>query len=215
MLVRLLALFTLLLALLLGGVIAFTRAHTAPSTLDWLLDTGCDLPCWHGITPGETTFAEAMALLQEQPTVQITTSDDAPRLYENNHLINFKVRVGDQTIRAEMITTEPFGHVLYLYFFPLNEAGETWMRLADLVAEFGEPQSVMQDTKNGSYVRFAYGERAVEALNQPWSIFRDPKPCSRLDAQVGILLGKDLGFQPWDRWRGFNKRFDAWCRATR
>ncbi|MEO0564698.1 MAG: hypothetical protein AAF125_21515 [Chloroflexota bacterium] len=69
--VRALRRVLVLLTVSFAVVVALIRAqpYTTPDDLDVLLPPDCDLPCPLGIIPGETTVAEANALIDAHPLV--------------------------------------------------------------------------------------------------------------------------------------------------
>jgi hypothetical protein len=198
-----------LLTVTLCGIVGVAYAsRRTPEHLRWLLDSGCEIPCWRGITPGETRFLDAARILREQPDVRLTEADYSGGY--NYMLLKFEVQTPQGLLRGEMTSYENASRVLYLYFYSMNAEGRGWLRLADLIALMGSPVAVMQDSMNGSMVKFHFGKRNFEALNFPWLLY-ESRGCNRWNARVGLYLGDDPSFKASNEWRGFDGVFDRWC----
>jgi hypothetical protein len=197
------------LILILTGIVA-TASPRVPADLGWLIDSGCAFPCWRGITPGQTRFLDASRTLREQPDVTVTASDNGSGY--NFLSLSFLIRTPRGALRGEMASSDNIAIVSYIYFYALNDTGDGWLSLAELITLRGAPEAVMRDTKSGSMVRFNFGKRGFEALNFPWSMYAaNSRTCPRWSAAVGLYLGDDPNFEAWDRWRGFDAQFDGWC----
>lgn len=65
---------TLILTLTVGIIIGVQRATHAETQSDWLDYSLCKLPCWRGITPGQTRFADSLKMLagvKVQPVISM------------------------------------------------------------------------------------------------------------------------------------------------
>jgi hypothetical protein len=202
----------LLGVVLLSITSAMAVGHVAAArSLDWLVQAGCKLPCWRGIYPGMTGFLDAERTLHAQQDLRFQDSV-GPRGF-NSAVVFFEIMLPDQVVRGEMVSDQNNSRVQYIYFYPFNERGQSAIALAQFVALMGPPTYVMRDTQRGSMVRFGYEGHGFEALNLPWMFYgsNGALPCGRLNAAVGLYLGEDPYFQPWDPWRGFDRQFDQWC----
>ncbi|MBN2499153.1 MAG: hypothetical protein JXB38_00220 [Anaerolineales bacterium] len=54
----------------------------------------CDLPCWWGITPGETSWKEANEILEKFPVVSIEMREISSDLYSEEMIVHFASDIG-------------------------------------------------------------------------------------------------------------------------
>ena len=69
------------LTIILSALIVLARVAAPPDVYAFPLSTinltaDCQLPCWHGITPGVTTRAEALATFDADPAYTLTETDE-------------------------------------------------------------------------------------------------------------------------------------------
>src|SRR5579859_3248432 len=86
-------------SLLIGLDVGVGRIITLPP-LDWLHDNSCALPCWNGITPGVTSFGEAMHVIQNLPNVAQDTIVGSSA--DRATWLTFVLNVGENRISVEL-----------------------------------------------------------------------------------------------------------------
>ncbi len=197
---------TCLLCLMLAIIPA--RQRNPPALPAWL--DGCGLPCWRGIIPGQTSYLDAVRLLQAQPDLSLIIDPQGGRGF-NFLRTEFTVHTAGGERGGEMLSDGDGNRVQYIYFNALNDHDEGLIRLTDLVLIFGAPDAIMDSVQSGAPLRFSYARLNMEALNYYWTLYPDTRACRRFDAIVGLYLGSDPNFHATDRWRGFNAQFDSWC----
>lgn len=103
----------------------------------WLRNTPCQLPCWEGITPGQTTASEAILHLKQLPFIaDVTTENAAPGLgivkwsWRNyNGVAGRAYFFGDTTATAQPI-------------FSLGATYPTPLKLSDIITAYGQPTHI-------------------------------------------------------------------------
>jgi len=76
---------TIALTVILSTLIVLARVAAPPDVYAFPLNSinltaDCQLPCWHGITPGVTTRAEALAIFDADPAYLIIETDNVSSL---------------------------------------------------------------------------------------------------------------------------------------
>src|SRR6266508_6158087 len=100
----------------------------------WLRNIPCQLPCWEGITPGQTTAADAVTHLQQLPFItDVTTENAAPGMgivkwswIDHQGVAGRAYFFGDTTTTAQPI-------------FSLGATYPTQVKLSDIIASYGQP----------------------------------------------------------------------------
>ena len=197
------ALFVALLGLSIG------LAHATNSDqLPWLDNSGCALPCWHGITPGVTSFPEALTILQSMPEVE--QSSISGRSEEASTWLWFVYRTSDHQVYAEF-DGQISAHILSIWFYPVRGGNVLSIRLAELDARFGPPQIISAVSANNSLLHLIYRQPGIEAvIFIPGGMAGRPG-CNRLQMSAGLYLGNPLKRNFEDRWHGYTTRFNQTC----
>lgn len=158
--------FTLVLLLTTGCMLTNRATPLPPPALsDWVtrfFDEGvCELPCWEGITPGETTIYEAMDILRNSP---IYRNVDDPVEVENRPL-NY-LSIGWQTSQGNgggMAWSYQGGETISIITLALyNESPK--ITLTDILSSFGDPDSLMIENVRGNIcvAHIFYPEKVME-----------------------------------------------------
>lgn len=101
----------------------------------------CAAPCWRGITPGETTWNDALAILRDDDTL----ADVQTRADENNpNLIGAAWAQADGDGCCQMFTQN--GEIVDFMILQTTPA----LRLSDIVTQYGEPSYLIGETLTSS-----------------------------------------------------------------
>lgn len=92
----------------------------------------CEAPCWNNITPGETSWRDALIIVEDDPRLVNVEVVEDPE--SDAQLINFNAPEGPQCCRVFSDDGETISAVLLLL------APE--MRLGQVIDKFGEPQYI-------------------------------------------------------------------------
>ena len=196
-------LFVALIGLSLG------LAHTISiNQLPWLDTNGCTLPCWHGITPGVTSFPEALNLLQTMPEVDQTSI--SRRSEDSTTWLWFVYRTGDQHIYVEF-DGQISAQIRSIWFYPARAGNTLTIRLADLNSRFGPPQTISAVSASNSLLHLTYRSLGIEAIVFIPGGASGRAGCNRLQMSAGLYLGTAVKRAFEDRWHGFTARFNQAC----
>ncbi len=207
-----------------------TTLSTLPPPQDWptrwLQGIPCRPPCWEGITPGQTTAAEAVEILNRSPfvaTVETTTDPWWPEVgviewtWVSTGGKGGGARFHSQTLSNTIYAIYPF----YLY---------TSFRLGDVIQAYGEPSHIIallyHDYHDDSIV---YYDLRILYLSWGFMLSDDDghkgiKPALSADTRLervsffvpgeeGLLAALEWAEYPeWlIPWQGM-KDFDSYCR---
>ncbi len=105
----------------------------------WLKGVPCRPPCWEGITPGQTTPAEAAEILRRSSliaTVEVTTTRLTPEMGEVRwSWVGKEGRDGGWAVFHSQTPSSPI-YAIYPYF-PAS------FRLGDVIQAYGEPSHII------------------------------------------------------------------------
>jgi hypothetical protein len=110
----------------------------------WLRGIPCRPPCWEGITPGQTTSAEAADILQQSPIVTDIEIASVP-LYPETGLIQWEwVSTGEDGGGALFDSQTPSSPIYLIYpDLPM------WFTFDDVIRAYGEPTHVVARAVHG------------------------------------------------------------------
>lgn len=128
-------------------------AQQAPAKIQDLLDTngGCELPCWWGITPSETTWLEALHFLSpfildlEQSDPYTRVEDGESHTYQE---IQFYYKLPGNAPNGRMTLGVKDGIVFGMTVYPLG--AEFKYQLHQLLALLGPPKQVLVNAQSSS-----------------------------------------------------------------
>lgn len=115
-----------------------TPTKTEENPLTILEMKTCEPPCWQGITPGVTTFAEAKTLIK-----QITFFPERPDILAPSNIYKDGIKRADVSflepnVEANIYADEE-GIVDYIMF---NFPGRNYLHLGDCIDLYGKPQFI-------------------------------------------------------------------------
>ncbi|MBE2266905.1 MAG: hypothetical protein IAE80_01650 [Anaerolinea sp.] len=141
---------------LLALVLLFTACAPPPELRDpnLLADTGivsgepCDAPCWRGITPGETSWSDALTIIEDDTTLEnLQTQED-----ENSNAARADWNQQGGAACCEMYTFEgELVDVLFLRLAPTQTLGDVIERHGEPAYVKGSPYSDTQAVMNIVY----------------------------------------------------------------
>ncbi len=195
------------------GISAAAARKSGSSLPDWLSDNSCVLPCWNGITPGLTSFGQAMTVLSSLP--EVAKSTITGRSEDRATWLWFMLYAGNRRIYVEL-DGETSALVQDIWFYPAFDRAGPTIRLADLNAAFGPPQHVSADSQSNALLHLMYRTPNIEAiLYLPGAgTGKGALPasgCDRLQVSSGLYLGPPLVRAYEDQWHGFTAQFDRIC----
>jgi len=180
---------------MLFAALALAVSHLAvpPSSTVLVQTAGCHLPCWNGITPGETTFNQALRILETQGYQKRASPDDLNLPGQYFYVAPQQTSICQvgltNTRAAEAVVRE-----VSLWFCQPQALGDL-MLLMDL------PDSILPLTSLLAYpegrVVFVLGEPFCDKWLSPQSIIRS---ISLSDDDFNQPLFYQAIKQPW---RGF------------
>ncbi len=185
----------------------------------WLKGIPCQPPCWEGITPGKTTAAEAVEILQRSPLIATVEIITVPLFPEERAVEWTWVSTGREGGVASFHVQKPSSPIYYLHpYLPAS------FSLGDVIQAYGEPSHIIAKVfyveDNVSYdLRILYRSQGFILLDGGLS-----KPVLNMDT----LFGSVIFFAPNDEglraalagaadhpewvvpWQGM-KDFDYYC----
>lgn len=106
----------------------------------WLKGIPCRPPCWEGITPGQTTAAEAVEILDRSPVIATVEMTKSPLISEQGQVIwSWVGREGREGGWAAFHAQTPSSpiYAVYPYYSPAS------FRLGDVIQAYGEPSHII------------------------------------------------------------------------
>jgi hypothetical protein len=208
-LIRSTLMLLLICHLLIAITLFFSRQHWPPPQLENLHLNNCQLPCWIGIVPGETTISEAQTLLKKtyhpsdydyaasynpnQGTdwLRITRRSDSIYLIVNFNEWAAPVQQTEDSIISQIkVMSGPAGHLT------LGDWG-TWL---------GKPQalSVTWGNYNSQPNALYYAEGVRLTLNNPFNFVVDGwnVPAGTIDIYSDLSSEYPLSYAV--RWQGWD-----------
>jgi hypothetical protein len=121
-------------------------------------DETCSAPCWRGITPGETKWSDALAILEDQPDLEDPKSEQAQSIGPNALAAVWQPVNGEQCCQMVSEDGETVSGIV-LQLAPTMTVGE-------LVSAQGEPQYVIgtPGTDDQAIINLFYPEHSIVVL---------------------------------------------------
>jgi hypothetical protein len=197
------------LCTLLVGVARWVGARQPQHALvEGLRLTDCALPCWIGITPGQTMMEEAYQRLAEVFLYADTGSSASVGRFQNLH---FVVPVMNSPVSALPVTIQAVeGRVVLIQLVITDRRRLTF---ADIILTYGAPTCVMY-TESPVFIgwRLYYetpaGVAQIDAYGSAGDSIHQAQPIYSI-----VLRGSDTGSacffrngESLPRWRGFGPR---------
>ncbi len=180
--------------------------------LGWLKGIPCRPPCWEGITPGQTTAAEAVEMLKNHPWVATTR----------------KFSLGeDGAIAWKWVNEQEGGEIGFWsqppqVVFSIRPGFPRYFRFSEVIEAYGEPSHIIAMAYYGSDIDGIFYELEIVYRPQGFILkaIYSGKPDLTLDTLVSVTF-----FAPEDKlylaafsdpgravpWQGF-KGYDFYCR---
>ncbi len=186
----------------------------------WLKGIPCQPPCWEGITPGQTTAAEAVEILERSPliaTVEITSVPLLPTI----GLVIWDWVDGEEG--GEAVFNTPPSNLVYL----VHPSLPITFRLGDVIQAYGEPSHVIARSHREPHSSDISYDLSILYRPQGFILIGSAgysKPILSADTLVSVTffapndeglqaaLGGAAAYPEWlVPWQGM-KDFDYYCR---
>jgi hypothetical protein len=115
-------------------------------THQWLQSSAiCRAPCWEGITPGQTTVAQAYSLLSQNPLTQSTTIFTSPSALDTSE-IDWQWR--DGAVGGRMFySVQSSPHIIHV----IQVNYPNTFALQDVIAAYGNPSHIIATKHIGGF----------------------------------------------------------------
>jgi len=118
-----------------------------------LSDEPCEAPCWRNITPGETSWRDALIIIEDDSGLTNIQTENAPE--SDARLMNFNAGDGAQCCRIFSEDGETISAILTLL--------APQMTLGDIIDKYGEPSYLTGDdvTPDQALVSIVYPDANI------------------------------------------------------
>lgn len=194
-------------AVFVGGARWVGARQPQPAIVEGLRLADCALPCWIGITPGQTTMEEAYRRLVEEFHSTRTGNNTAGGRFRNLH---FFVPV-NSPVRALPVTLQTVEDRVALVQLVITDRRR--LTFADIILTYGAPTCVMY-TESPVFVGWklyyetSAGVAEIDAYGSSDDSIHHSQPVYSI-----VLRGSDTGSacffgngESLPRWRGFGPR---------
>jgi hypothetical protein len=140
-----------------------TACSVSPDEESILDKSSCDLPCWNGIIPGQTTEAEFLEILQNLPNIDAGTIKDQMTSQGNifNNLIFFSFQHGWTLSQRPKL--HGVARIINNTVSSFSICGEINTSMDRLVEQVGEPEHIISGNN-------FYGGRLVILINEKMGV---------------------------------------------
>lgn len=169
----------------------------------WLKGIPCRAPCWEGITPGKTTASEAVDILRKSPLVNEASISQVPTV-RTLGLVEW-IWVNGQAGGTALFRRGTSPEVIY----ELDPHLPKSIRLADVIAAYGEPSDVtagehlwtdyqaLQGTPGpGTSAPITYRVYSLSLFYLPYGFFLSTGGSSKPDLSPELVLERSDFFAP-------------------
>ena len=178
----------------------FTPSPTAWE-MRWLRGVPCRLPCWEGITIGQTPIREAAAILSKSPAL------DNVQLHSDYITWNWRGGEKGGEISFESTNITDTIDFLRLYYYGS-------FRLGDIIETYGSPSHIQAfGSDQTAFLRLIFAERQFSVVALPTGqtpVLNNDLLLSGPDVIDHSDLVAQIDVRPWE---GF-KDFDYYCRSS-
>jgi hypothetical protein len=203
-----------------------TPSSTPPSPSDWtwqwLKGIPCHLPCWEGITPGQTTVSETLTLLENSPFITRARIQVSKLMPDDGYV--FWDWVNGRSGGGAKFHAQTSDKVVYAIAPNFSER----VHLQQVIDAFGEPTYVHAQAERNPDDTVSYVLRIVYR-NQ--GILLQQAGVQKLDLRPDMTFEKIVFFEPTEQtlkdelggaaahpewllpWQGI-KDFDFYCRDS-
>jgi hypothetical protein len=169
----------------------------------WLRGVPCRLPCWEGVTIGQTPVREAAATLSQSPAL------DKIQLHLDMGYITWNWRGGEEGGEASFESVNITGTIDFLRLYYYGS-----FRLGDIIETYGPPSHVQAfGSDQTAFLRLIFAKQQFSII----ALHTGQTPVLNTDLLFSgpdVIDHSDLVAQPDVRpWEGF-KNFDYYCRSS-
>jgi hypothetical protein len=131
-------------------------------------DDSCSPPCWKRITPGKTTWEEAVLIIQAISWIDETsTKNFSPTRHEEE--INWSAKSGSGDSRGRVYFSNDVVSVIEIHPENANEPDSSILKFSDMLAKLGDPEFVQVSWWRGEKaimgVQIVYPQKGYAFLN--------------------------------------------------
>lgn len=172
-------------SLVIALALAFGASRPAPDFAPLLGETPCAAPCWHGITPGDTTPARAVALLEQDPSVDaiVTNVDSASWWWNGSQAPVFRHQAQPFDGRMLFDSDDAGGPVNGLALM-------TTLTVGDLYLKLGPPRSQTLHLAEPPSPPFVIYEARYNGVSLFATLACPLSPAALWNAPAGLIYGK-------------------------